>query len=177
MARKLYVGGLSFETTDAELRAWFEQAGRVDSAVVITDSLSGRSKGFGCVEMSTNAGGRRAISELNGKVLGGTDDDRVPSTSSPLENKEAGQSSTPFGLPLPKVADIGSEAAIPATSPDCSHGAHHWSIERPGGPTSGGVCKWCNARRDFTNEVRWRYSNQGRRFQKPSTVDPSHATA
>lgn len=71
MAHKLYVGGLSFETTDAELRALFEQAGKVESAVVITDRLSGRSKGFGFVEMSTNAEARQAISELNGKVLGG----------------------------------------------------------------------------------------------------------
>jgi hypothetical protein len=173
MARKLYVGGLSFETTDAELRAWFEQAGKVDSAVVVTDSASGRSKGFGCVEMSTNAGGRRAISELNGKMLGETDDNRGPSTSSLPEDRETGQSSTLFGLPSPKVAGIGSEAAIPAADPGCSHGAHHWSIERPGGPTSGGVCKWCNARRDFVNEVRWRYSSQGKWARKPSTVDPS----
>jgi len=71
MAHKLYVGGLSFETTDAELRALFEQTGKVESAVVITDRLSGRSKGFGFVEMSTNAEARQAISELNGKVLGG----------------------------------------------------------------------------------------------------------
>jgi cold-inducible RNA-binding protein len=71
MARKLYVGGLSFETTDAELKALFEQAGKVESAVVITDRFSGRSKGFGFVEMSTNAEAKQAISELNGKVLGG----------------------------------------------------------------------------------------------------------
>ncbi|MGQ9572696.1 MAG: RNA recognition motif domain-containing protein [Dehalococcoidia bacterium] len=71
MAHKLYVGGLSFETTDAELRALFEQAGKVESAVVVTDRFSGQSKGFGFVEMSTNAEARQAISELNGKTLGG----------------------------------------------------------------------------------------------------------
>jgi RNA recognition motif-containing protein len=71
MAHKLYVGGLSFETTDAELKALFEQAGKVESAVVITDRFSGRSKGFGFVEMSTNAEAKQAISELNGKELGG----------------------------------------------------------------------------------------------------------
>jgi len=70
MGHKLYVGGLSFETTEAELRALFEQAGKVESAVVVTDRFSGRSKGFGFVEMSTNAEARQAISELNGKVLG-----------------------------------------------------------------------------------------------------------
>ncbi|KPK48286.1 MAG: RNA-binding protein [Dehalococcoidia bacterium SM23_28_2] len=71
MAHKLYVGGLSFETTEDELRTLFEQAGKVESAVVVTDRFSGRSKGFGFVEMSTNAEARQAISELNGKTLGG----------------------------------------------------------------------------------------------------------
>lgn len=70
MSRKLYVGGLSFETTDAELRTLFEQAGTVESATVITDRLSGRSKGFGFVEMSTDAEARQAITDLNGKMLG-----------------------------------------------------------------------------------------------------------
>jgi hypothetical protein len=150
MTRKLYVGGLPFETTDTELRTLFEQAGKVDSAVVITDSISGCSKGFGCVEMSTNAGARRAISELNGKVLGETDHDRGRNTS------------TQFGLPSPTVLGSGSEAVIPATSLGCSHNAHHWSIERRDGATSGGVCKWCNARRDFSN-------SQGERVRKPFT--------
>ena len=71
MGHKLYVGGLSYETTEAELKALFEQAGTVDSAVVITDRFSGGSKGFGFVEMSTDAEAQQAISELNGKVLGG----------------------------------------------------------------------------------------------------------
>ncbi len=71
MGRKLYVGGLSFETTDAELRALFEQAGKVDSAAVVIDKFSGRSRGFGFVEMSTNAEARQAISDLNGKTLAG----------------------------------------------------------------------------------------------------------
>ena len=160
MVRKLYVGGLPFETTDAELKAWFEQAGKVDSAVVITDDVSGCSRGFGCVEMSTRAGARRAISELNGKVLGEADHDPGRSTS------------TQFGLPSPTVLGSGCEAVIPAISLGCSHNAHHWSIERRDGATSGGVCKWCNARRDFANEVRWRYSSQGQRFRKPSTDNP-----
>jgi RNA recognition motif-containing protein len=173
MVRKLYVGGLPFETTDAELRVLFEQAGKVDSAVVITDSVSGRSKGFGCVEMSTHAGARRAISELNGRVLGETDDNRGPSTSSPSESREAGRPSALLGLRSPTAVGSGSEAVIPDTIPGCSHSAHHWSIGRPDGPTSGGVCKWCNARRDFTNEVSWRYSSQGRGVRKRSTDEPS----
>jgi hypothetical protein len=172
MARKLYVGGLPFETTDTELRTWFEQAGRVDSAVVITDSVSGRSRGFGCVEMSTNAGARRAISELNGKVLGETDHNRGPITSPPSESREAGRPSTRIGPRWPTAVRSGGEAIIPDTSPGCSHSAHHWSIGRPDGPISGGVCKWCNARRDFANEVVWRYSSQGR-GRKRSTGEPS----
>jgi len=70
MGRKLYVGGLSFETTDAELRTLFEQVGAVDSVTIIVDRLSGRSKGFGFVEMSTDALARQAVTELNGKTLG-----------------------------------------------------------------------------------------------------------
>jgi RNA recognition motif-containing protein len=173
MARKLYVGGLPFETTDAELRTWFEQAGKVDSAVVITDGFSGRSKGFGCVEMSTNAGARRAISELNGRVLGEADHNNGRSTPSPSEPKEAGRPSTRPGPGSPAPVASESEAVAPDAIPGCSHGSHHWSIGRPDGPISGGVCKWCNARRDFTNEVSWRYSSQGRRFRKRSTDEPS----
>ena len=69
MARKLYVGGLSFDTTDESLRAFFEQVGKVDSASVVTDRFSGRSRGFGFVEMATAAEARKAIGELTGKSL------------------------------------------------------------------------------------------------------------
>ena len=67
----LYVGGLSFDTTDDGLRTFFEQAGTVESARVITDRDSGRSRGFGFVEMATEDEGRKAIEELNGKMLDG----------------------------------------------------------------------------------------------------------
>jgi RNA recognition motif-containing protein len=80
---KLYVGGLSFDTTDEGLRAFFEQVGAVESASVVTDRYSGRSRGFGFVEMATSADGRRAIEELNGKMLDGrtlsVDEARPPS--------------------------------------------------------------------------------------------------
>jgi RNA recognition motif-containing protein len=66
---KLYVGGLSFESTEAELRAFFEQAGTVLSASIATDRGTGQSRGFAFVEMS-EADGRKAIGELNGKTLG-----------------------------------------------------------------------------------------------------------
>jgi RNA recognition motif-containing protein len=67
----LYVGNLSFSTTDDQLRGMFEQYGNVVSAKVITDKYSGRSRGFGFVEMSTSSEGEAAISGLNGKSLDG----------------------------------------------------------------------------------------------------------
>jgi RNA recognition motif-containing protein len=70
MASKLYIGGLSFETTDAELKTFFEQAGTVESASVATDKFSGNSRGFGFVEMASAAEAQEAVSKLNGKSLG-----------------------------------------------------------------------------------------------------------
>ena len=82
MAKKLYVGGLSFDTTDESLRAFFEEAGNVDSASVVVDRFSGRSRGFGFVEMATAAEARKAIGELTGKSLDGrtitVDEARAP---------------------------------------------------------------------------------------------------
>jgi RNA recognition motif-containing protein len=66
LAKKLYVGGLSFDTSDNSLETLFTQAGTVDSARVITDRDSGRSKGFGFVEMSNDSEASRAITLLNG---------------------------------------------------------------------------------------------------------------
>jgi RNA recognition motif-containing protein len=71
MAKKLYVGGLSFQTTDEALGAAFAQAGTVVSAVVIKDKFSGRSKGFGFVEMSSDAEAAAAIEMWNNKELDG----------------------------------------------------------------------------------------------------------
>jgi RNA recognition motif-containing protein len=67
---KLYVGNLPWSTTDADLEALFSAAGTVDSARVITDRETGRSRGFGFVEMSQQDG-QRAIQELNGTDMGG----------------------------------------------------------------------------------------------------------
>ncbi len=66
MSKKLYVGSLSYSTSDKDLEAIFAVAGNVQSAKVITDRDSGRSKGFGFVEMSTDEEAKRAIQELNG---------------------------------------------------------------------------------------------------------------
>lgn len=71
MAKKLFVGGLSYETTDATLKETFAQAGTVESATVIVDKMSGRSKGFGFVEMSTDEEAQKAIEMFNGKEIDG----------------------------------------------------------------------------------------------------------
>lgn len=71
MANKLYVGGISYDTTDSGLKAFFEQAGNVRTASVVVDRDTGRPRGFGFVEMSTTAEAQRAIKELNGKSLDG----------------------------------------------------------------------------------------------------------
>ncbi|HJZ05080.1 hypothetical protein A2634_04555 [Candidatus Amesbacteria bacterium RIFCSPHIGHO2_01_FULL_48_32] len=71
MAAKLFVGGLSWDTTDDSLRNFFAQAGTVVSATVISDKFSGRSKGFGFVEMSSDEEAQAAIAKLNGQNLDG----------------------------------------------------------------------------------------------------------
>jgi len=71
MAKKLYVGGLSYDTVEPTLKELFAQAGTVESAVIITDRMSGRSKGFGFVEMSTEEEAQKAIEMFNGKELDG----------------------------------------------------------------------------------------------------------
>lgn len=71
MAKKLYVGGLPYATTDTELKDAFSQAGAVASAVVIMDRMTGRSKGFGFVEMTADDDAQKAIDMWNGKDFGG----------------------------------------------------------------------------------------------------------
>jgi RNA recognition motif-containing protein len=71
MAKKLYVGGLPYSTTDSELKAHFSAAGAVESATIIMDKMTGRSKGFGFVEMSNDDEAQKAIEMFNGKDFGG----------------------------------------------------------------------------------------------------------
>jgi len=71
MQVKIYAGNLSYSVTDEELRTAFSQFGSVDSADVIMDRATGRSKGFGFVEMADEAEARAAIQGLNGKDLDG----------------------------------------------------------------------------------------------------------
>lgn len=71
MGKKLYVGGLSYDTTEETLKQTFAQAGTVETAKVIMDRDSGRSKGFGFVEMGTDSEATKAIEMFNGKDLDG----------------------------------------------------------------------------------------------------------
>lgn len=71
MAKKLYVGGLPYASTNESLKEAFSQAGNVESAVVIMDKMTGRSKGFGFVEMSTDEEAQAAINMWNGKDFEG----------------------------------------------------------------------------------------------------------
>ena len=71
MGKKLYVGNLPYSASDSSLEAHFSQAGKVASAKIITDRDSGRSKGFGFVEMSTDEEAKAAIDKLNNQVFEG----------------------------------------------------------------------------------------------------------
>jgi len=71
MSTKLYIGNLAFQTTSQELQELFAQAGTVESASVVEDRMTGRSRGFAFVEMSTKEEATAAIDQFNGKELGG----------------------------------------------------------------------------------------------------------
>ena len=71
MGRKLYVGNLPYSADNQTLQATFSTCGTVDSVNIITDRDTGRSKGFGFVEMSSNSEAQKAIQELNGKDCDG----------------------------------------------------------------------------------------------------------
>ena len=71
MGKKLYVGNLGYDVKDADLSQLFAQHGTVESAIVIMDKMTGRSKGFGFVEMSSEQEAQAAIAALNGKDCSG----------------------------------------------------------------------------------------------------------
>ena len=67
----IYVGNISFQTSDSDLEQLFAEYGQVDRANVVMDRQTGRSRGFGFVEMANDAEAQKAITELNGKDIGG----------------------------------------------------------------------------------------------------------
>jgi len=88
MAKKIYVGNLSFQTTDTELNDMFSEVGQVESVQIITDRDTGRSKGFGFVEMSDDAAAAKAIERFNGKEVNGRA--LTVNEARPMERKDSG---------------------------------------------------------------------------------------
>jgi cold-inducible RNA-binding protein len=88
MAKKIFVGNLSFQTTEADLSDMFGKLGQVESAQIITDRDTGRSKGFGFVQMSDDAAAQKAIAELNGKEVNGRR--LTVNEAKPMEKKNFG---------------------------------------------------------------------------------------
>ncbi len=87
-SKKLYVGGLPFSTDDRQLEELFAAHGTVESARVITDRMTSRSRGFGFVEMSTTDEAQGAVDKLNGTDLGGRS--ITVNEAKPRENREGG---------------------------------------------------------------------------------------
>ena len=88
MAKRLFVGNLSFQTTEADLSDLFAQVGQVDSVKIITDRDTGRSKGFAFVEMSDDSAAEQAISKFNGTDLSGRN--LTVNEARPMEKREFG---------------------------------------------------------------------------------------
>ena len=88
MSMKLYVGNLSFQTSNEELQALFAQAGTVESASIVEDRDTGRSRGFGFVEMSSKEEGEAAIAQFNGKEVNGRS--LTVNEAKPRENRGGG---------------------------------------------------------------------------------------
>jgi RNA recognition motif-containing protein len=78
MPAKLFVGNLSVQATEDDLRELFQQAGTVESVRIVTDQFTGRPRGFGFVEMATKEESSKAIEMLNGRRAGGPRSDRGP---------------------------------------------------------------------------------------------------
>ena len=85
--KKLYVGNLSFETTEAELKELFTEAGLVETVRIITDRDTGRSKGFAFIEMED--GGDKAIAQMNGKDFNGRA--LTVNVARPMSSREPGR--------------------------------------------------------------------------------------
>ncbi|MCA1593321.1 MAG: RNA-binding protein [Acidobacteria bacterium] len=88
MSMKLYVGNLAFQTSSEDLQQLFAQAGTVESASVVEDRETGRSRGFGFVEMSSKEEGEAAITQFNGKEVNGRS--LTVNEAKPRENRSGG---------------------------------------------------------------------------------------
>src|SRR4051812_16331547 len=88
MSMKLYVGNLSFQTSSQDLQQLFAAAGTVESASVVEDRETGRSRGFGFVEMSSSEEGQAAIAQFNGKEVNGRN--LTVNEAKPRENRGGG---------------------------------------------------------------------------------------
>jgi RNA recognition motif-containing protein len=88
MSNKLYVGNLAFQTTSEELQQLFAQAGTVESASVVEDRMTGRSRGFAFVEMSSKEEATAAINQFNGKEISGRA--LTVNEAKPRENRSVG---------------------------------------------------------------------------------------
>lgn len=93
MAKKLYVGNLSYSTTEDDLKDVFSKIGEVLSVKVITDAATGRSKGFGFVEMASDEDAEKAIASLNGSTLM----DRTLTVNEARPQQERGRGGSGFG--------------------------------------------------------------------------------
>lgn len=91
MSMKLYVGNLAYQTSSDDLEKLFAQAGTVETASVVEDRETGRSRGFGFVEMSTSEEGHAAIQKFNGQEIGGRA--LNVNEAKPRENRNGGGSS------------------------------------------------------------------------------------
>jgi RNA recognition motif-containing protein len=88
MAKKIFVGNLSFQTTETDLSDMFGEIGQVESVQIITDRDTGRSKGFGFVQMADDAAADKAIAQLNGKDIGGRN--LTVNEARPMQKKDFG---------------------------------------------------------------------------------------
>ena len=95
MSTKLFVGNLAFQTTSEDLQELFSQVGTVESASVVEDRMTGRSRGFAFVEMSTPEEATPAIEQLNGKEVGGRA--LKVNEAKPRENRGGGGGKRGFG--------------------------------------------------------------------------------
>jgi cold-inducible RNA-binding protein len=95
MSMKLYVGNLSFQTSSEDLQQLFSQAGTVESVSIIEDRETGRSRGFGFIEMSSKEEGTAAIAQFNGKEMNGRN--LTVNEAKPRENRGGGGGRGGFG--------------------------------------------------------------------------------